>query len=38
MSTRVGLVLITRQEIVVLPKIEPTMAVRVKYNEPRLNL
>jgi hypothetical protein len=43
MSRRVELVLLTKQETIVLPKVEPTMAqsvlvvVIVKYNEPKFN-
>jgi hypothetical protein len=43
MSKKVELVFVTRQEIVILPRIEPTiakgvsMAIRVKYNEPKFN-
>jgi hypothetical protein len=43
MSRGVELVFVTRQEIIILPKVEPLVAkgahvvVRVRYNEPRLN-
>jgi hypothetical protein len=43
MSRGVELVLVTRQETVVLPKVEPIvaqgvpMAIRAGYNEPKLN-
>jgi hypothetical protein len=43
MSIRVESILITKQETIVLPRIEPIVAqgvpmdVRVRYNEPRLN-
>jgi hypothetical protein len=43
MSRRVERVLVTRQEIVILPKAEPTitkgvlMVIRVRYNEPRFH-
>jgi hypothetical protein len=44
MSKRVGPILITRWETIILPRVEPTMAqgvlvaVKVRYNEPRFNL
>ncbi len=43
MSKRIELVLVIRQEIVVLPRAKPTIiegvlvVVRVKYSEPKLN-
>jgi hypothetical protein len=43
MSKGVELVLVTKQETIVLPKAKPTMAqgvpmaVKIKYNEPILN-
>jgi hypothetical protein len=43
MSKGVELVLVTRQETVILPKAEPIIAqgvlvvVKVKYSEPKLN-
>jgi hypothetical protein len=43
MSRGVEPVLVTRQEIIILPRVEPTivegvpMVVRVRYNEPKFN-
>ncbi len=43
MSRRVEWILVTRQKIIVLPRIEPTIIegvdviIRIKYNEPKLN-
>jgi hypothetical protein len=43
MSRRVELVFVTRQEIVVLPKVESIVAecvpvaIKVKYSEPKFN-
>jgi hypothetical protein len=43
MSKGIEPILVTRQEIVILPRAEPTIAksalvaIRVRYNEPKLN-